>query len=249
VGRRFDPDRAHVRIYIDVGAHFGECIFKALNPALGFDLILAFEPSNLAVKRIESIRDHRIQINNFALGSKHEQKLLYGSGSIGASIFNEKKGNSALASEVISIRPANSELRKYLVEPNEIFLKLNCEGSEIEILQDLKNAGLLNLINHIYVDWDARKIPSLQEKYISFRKDLLAENINIISADDFPVTGWLGVEMWLGRYQNTKVNLFKKINYKTFSFLPIRLRLKELIKCYLPDFYLLLVKFQINRRS
>ena len=231
-----------MRIYIDVGAHFGECIFKALNPSLGFDLILAYEPSCLAAKRIELIKDNRIKVENFALGSTNEQKTLYGSGLIGASIHEEKKGNSGQVTELISIKPASSELRKYLTASNEVFIRLNCEGSEIQVLQDLRESGLLSLIDHIYVDWDARKIPSLQKRYFLFRGEMLLEYSNIVSADEFPVTGWLGVEMWLSEYQNSKVSLIEKVNYKTFSFLPIKLRIKEIVKSYFPILYRLIIK-------
>ena len=226
-----------MRVFIDIGSHFGECIFKALNPALSFDLILAYEPSSFAASRINLIKDKRVEVNNFALGSSNEQKILYGSGLIGASIYSEKKGNSLVSSETIMVKNASQELGKYITPSNVVFLKLNCEGSEIEILQNLNDSGLLNNIDYIYVDWDARKILSLQEWYLEFRKELLEENYNIVSADKFPVTGWLGVEMWLEEFKNSKINLIQKIKYKTFSFLPFKYRFKELFKFYSPNLF------------
>lgn len=80
-----------MRVFVDVGAHFGECIFKALNPSLGFDLILAFEPSSQAVKKIEEIKDSRIKVRNCALGASTERRTLYGAGLLGASVYAEKK--------------------------------------------------------------------------------------------------------------------------------------------------------------
>ncbi len=74
MGRRFDPDRAHVRIYIDVGAHFEEHAFKTLSSAQWFELI----------------KDSRIQQKNFSLGSKHEPKNLRETDSIDKLSFLEK---------------------------------------------------------------------------------------------------------------------------------------------------------------
>lgn len=226
-----------MKIFLDVGAHFGECLFKALNPCLNFDLIVAFEPSSEAVKRIRRIKDSRIKVENFALGASNEDRILYGTGLIGASMYDEKKGNSQGSSELVLVRNASQELRKYITPLDEVFLKLNCEGSEIEILQSLKGTGLLNDVDHIYVDWDARKIPSLHGRYFEFRKELLEGNYSIVSADEFPVTGWLGVEMWLGEFKNTKVSLIQKIKFKTFSFLSLEYRFQELIKYYFPNLF------------
>jgi FkbM family methyltransferase len=224
-----------LRIFVDIGAHYGESVFKALNPSLGFDLILAFEPSSYAVNRIKRIKDSRLLVRHCALGPSNKRMTLYGSGSLGASIYDDKKGNTLVPSETIFVKNASEELRKYVIPENEIFLKLNCEGSEIEILQNLKASGLLKNIDHIYVDWDARKIPSLQEQYLVFRKKLLDENYDITSADQFPIQGWVGVEKWLGEFKNSKVNFIKKVKYKTFSFLFLKFRFKELLKYYFPS--------------
>ena len=231
-----------MKIFLDVGAHFVECLFKALNPSLGFDLIVAFEPSSESVKRIRLIQDSRIKVENYALGALSEQRILYGAGLIGASLWDEKKGNFFGSSELIMVRNASQQLRKYITSSDEVFLKLNCEGSEVEILQNLRDTGLLNDVDHIYVDWDARKIPSLQGRYLEFRKELLEENYNIVSADVFPVTGWLGVEMWLGEFTTTKVSLIQKIKYKTFSFLPLKYRFQELVKYYFPTLFKIIFK-------
>lgn len=41
---------------------------------------------------------------------------------------------------------------------NNCFIKINCEGSEIEILNDLLNHNLLNSKHSILVDFDIKKI-------------------------------------------------------------------------------------------
>jgi hypothetical protein len=68
-----------------------------------------------------------------------------------------------------------------------------------------------------------------------FRKKLLEENYNITSADKFSSQGWLGVQIWLGEFIKSEISLIEKFNYRTFSFLPLRSRFKELIKFYLPN--------------
>lgn len=231
-----------MRIFIDVGAHFGESIFKALNPRLGFDLILAFEPSEIAASRLDRIKDPRVRINRFGLGNGDSITTLYGGGSLGASIFMDKTSSSSTNLELIKIKSAEKELQAFLTPENEIFMKMNCEGGELDILENLAKSELLREVDHLYVDWDARKIPSLKNRYLEIRTRVEASSTNLNSADSYPFTGWKGVELWLTEYATSKANLKDKIRYGTFGFLPMKYRVREALKAYLPDLYEIYVK-------
>ncbi len=71
------------RVFLDVGAHFGESIFKALNPRLQFDLIVAFEPSNVGCERLKRIKSKNFQIEQYGLGDSDIELTLFSAGYLG----------------------------------------------------------------------------------------------------------------------------------------------------------------------
>lgn len=219
------------RVFLDVGAHFGESIFKALNPRLHFDLIVAFEPSNVGCERLKRIKPKNVQIEQYGLGASDIELTLFGAGYLGGSIFSEKINlYKAEITEKIQIYDAATVLRPYLEKFDECFLKLNCEGSEIAIIKSLANNGLLSKFKSIYIDWDARKIPSLKKEITLSKKLLNQASSRYVNADSFHVTGWKGVQIWLSRYENVQSKRITTFRYSTFGFLPLNLRIKEIIK-------------------
>ncbi len=223
-----------MRIFIDIGAHFGESTYKALNPKLKFDKIYAYEPSALAIQRLALIQDERVIIRELALGKSSKQVDLYGSGGLGASIFLEKSGLINGTSETVTVKSASEELRGILESNSEVFLKMNCEGAELDILEDLVSSGLILKCTHLYIDWDARKIPSLAQDYVRIRTKVESLGLDLVSSDSQEVSGWEGVELWLKKYESNSVKFFDVLSYKTFSFLSGPSRAKECLKSYLP---------------
>lgn len=219
---------------MDIGSHFGESIYKALNPELGFDQIIAYEPSKRAIERVSYIRDPRLVLKNTALGAKNDSIDPYSSGALGASVFKDKRGLVTNEIERINIRNASDELREILENGDEIFVKINCEGGELDILEDLMKSNLILKINHLYVDWDARKIPSLAAQYISTRSKIERLNIDLVSSDSLALSGWKGVEIWLSNYKVKRVTAISKLRYNTYDFLAPKHRLKEIIKNKMP---------------
>ena len=213
-----------MKIFIDVGAHFGECVLKALQPKYDFDLVLAYEPSLVAVKRLSRISDKRLEVKQFGLGEREETLELYGAGYLGASLYSDKekliKPNLV---ERVQIKDASEELKPLLIRENKVWLKINCEGGEIAIINQLDHKGLLPHFAGIYVDWDARKVPSLRHLVETSKKKLELSRAKFVNASDFDVTGWLGVERWLlasvKQHENPKIVEYQDIaEYRFFRF-------------------------------
>lgn len=223
-----------MRIFIDIGAHFGESTFKALNPKLKFDKIYTYEPSSTAIQRLNLIKDKRVINRRLALGKHNSTVDLFGTGGLGATIFIDKIGLNARARETITVKSASEELRTILESDSEIFLKINCEGAELDILEDLMESGLISNCTHLYIDWDARKIPSLEADYIRIRSKVENLNLDLVSSDTQEVSGWKGVEYWLQGYQSESARILDMYRYKSFSFLPGKSRIKECLKQYIP---------------
>jgi len=141
-------------IFVEIGAHYGQSSEIARNPKYGFREFWLFEPSSEPLKKLYAIKDPRYKIFPIGLGSKDFETFLFEPGSKGASIFKKKfASNSKILREKILIKKASTILRPILVK-HHVFLKINCEGSEIEILSDLLDYGLLNSTHTILIDFD-----------------------------------------------------------------------------------------------
>jgi FkbM family methyltransferase len=232
-----------MRFFVDIGSHFGESIYKALNPELGFDKIFAYEPSSIAFQRLSVIEDSRLTVRKIALGSNNGHVDLFSSGLLGATTFSDKVGVSNSGKERVIVRSASEELHEILESGAEVFMKINCEGGELDILENLKMSGLIMKCTHLYVDWDARKVPSLAQRYSSIRSEVEKLGIDLVSSDSLPVSGWKGVELWLSNYKVHNVVALKRLEYKTFNFLPFRYRMREILKYYAPSISRKYVKF------
>ena len=238
------------RVFIDVGGHYGESVFKALDPRLDFNRIISFEPSTEGCKRIARILSDNVQVEPYGLGDSEETTTLFGAGYLGGSIFHEKITlQSREITETIVIRNAASVLRSYLIDFDECFLKLNCEGSEIAVLKSLASENLLGKFESIYVDWDAQKIPELRGEIPKTIQLLEQSEANWVDARNFEKSGWNGVEYWLEPYRNRRVKLFAMVGFWTCSFLPLQFRVEHLIKSKFPVFAVWLAKIRNKIRN
>ena len=124
-----------MRVFLDVGAHVGESLLPAMDPRYRFDRIVCFEPVQACCAVLVRLADGRVEICHFGLGMKSGQQVIHDPGSLGASFHHE--GSSQGRSETVEIRRASDWFRDKLAEDDDVFLKLNCEGSECDIIEDL----------------------------------------------------------------------------------------------------------------
>ena len=76
-----------MRVFVDVGAYYGEAVSIALDPDWGFDKIYAIEPADICHPLLRQYRDRRVSIEPVALGKRSGTAVLFGAGLLGASIF------------------------------------------------------------------------------------------------------------------------------------------------------------------
>ncbi len=152
-----------MRVLVDVGAWDGETAHNAIK--LGFDYVHAIEPSP---ESAATIQPHtKIRIHNVGLGKKAGYQTLHNSGSNGASVFKDKPNLSGKhnGNDVqCRIERASSWVDKHVSCFHKNWLKINCEGSECDILEDLYSEGMLKLFKGIAVDFDVLKIPSQKHR-------------------------------------------------------------------------------------
>lgn len=150
-----------MKIFLDVGAHLGETLAIALEAKYGFDKLYCFEPVPECCRVIaQNYQDTRVAVCKFGLWHENCIKRLYNPKSKGASVFRDKFGETATSRDVKLVRASDWFTHNLNPRDDQVYLKLNCEGAECAILDDLINTGEYRKIDVLMVDFDVRKIPS-----------------------------------------------------------------------------------------
>ena len=188
-------------IFIDIGAHIGESVEIATSRNYNFETILAIEPSVHSQKYLSKYRDKRIQIEKFGLGFSNRKTILHGAGSVGASIYEEKVPYWSI-NEVIEIKKF-SEWYKAKIDTNSlVWIKLNIEGAEYEIIQELNLIDVKNIVS-ILISFDVDKIPSMKDT----KPFLLKILKNDLKVEYIERTEDLDVKSWLDSFSALRNNL------------------------------------------
>lgn len=148
-----------MKIFLDVGAHIGETLEVAIDAKYAFDKIVCFEPVPENIEKLSSFQDERIVVCDYGLWNETCLKDIFDPKSMGASLFRDKFRHGVGSSPIKLVR-ASAWFEKNLRIEDEVYFKLNCEGSEVAILDDLINSGEYRKIDTLMVDFDVRKIPS-----------------------------------------------------------------------------------------
>jgi len=152
-----------MKVFLDVGAHEGSSLNAVRDPKYGFDRIYCFEPANGCWSALESVADNRVTVCRFGLWNVTREHPLYDPGSRGASIFADKFKERP-TDEMAQFVRASDWFRENLAESDEIYMKLNCEGAECDIAEDLLDSGALARVRSVMIDPDVRKIPSQEHR-------------------------------------------------------------------------------------
>ncbi|MGR8010912.1 FkbM family methyltransferase [Streptomyces hypolithicus] len=188
-----------MRIFLDVGGHYGETLDVALDPAWAFDKIYCFEPAEPCRRILSGFRDIRVQVVPAGLSNRTGEATLYGTGLLGASVYADKKQLDAhVQAEAITLVRAADWLADNTTPGDEIYLKLNCEGSECDVLEDLLDSGLTKRLKSVYLDFDVRKIPSQVHRQETVERRLREQNLHFVTPDALAAPGGSGsVRKWL----------------------------------------------------
>lgn len=155
---------------MDVGAHVGETLKPALDPRYRLDRIVCFEPVESCCAILEKLADERVEICRFGLWNETSRLPIYGAGAIGATLFSNS--DRSAPAEIVELRRASDWFTEHIPDHDEVYLKLNCEGSECDILDDLLESEEIRKVKSILVDFDVRKIPSLAHREREVRERL-----------------------------------------------------------------------------
>jgi FkbM family methyltransferase len=154
-----------VKFFLDVGAHVGETLAEVLHPKYAFDLVVAFEPSAHCI-----IEPHpKLKVERMGLSDRTHGAQLFAPGTLGSSIFDDNPDLENAHVEDIKLIKASSWFTDNLHASDTVYMKLNCEGSEADILSDLLDSGQLARCSRVMVDFTMTKIPSLANRESELR--------------------------------------------------------------------------------
>ena len=102
----------------------------------------------------------RLTVHNFGLAQTTGEMTLFGANADGGASVFESKGDLSNAAErsIVRMVRASDFFERELAEAEPIVMKLNCEGSEGEILLDLAESGLIHRIADVMIDFDLFKV-------------------------------------------------------------------------------------------
>jgi FkbM family methyltransferase len=242
-----------MRIFLDVGAHDGETLDIALDPRWGFDRIDSFEPASTRLKTLRKFRHRKLAIHDFGLSSQTKNTTLYGAGLLGGSIYSEKNYLDAKATsykEEIKLQSASEWLTENTSAGDEVFLKLNCEGSEADILENLIAEQLIFRVKSIYVDFDIRKVPGQAHRQKEIEDKLRALQIDFQTPDTLGIAANAGVGKWLaGSLTKVKPGISKRLYFSIGLYRPFYLTAKKIVLKYFPRTFKIFIIRKFGRHS
>lgn len=172
------------RIFIDVGSHHGQTIELLLNPRFKVDHIVGFDPSPLCHDILDQrfTNNPKVTIIKHGLWSETCEMDLHNEGSQGGTIHDdyETTCNPEIRVTPCKFVKASDWFAKNVSEDDEVFLKLNCEGSECQILMDLIASGEFKKVKAVFVDFDVRKSPKAKPQEAELRAVMDKEGIDNI---------------------------------------------------------------------
>lgn len=231
-----------MKIFLDVGAHLGETVKAVADPAYAFDRIDCFEPVPECCEAIERIGDPRLRVHRFGLWDRTCEHAIYDPGHLGASVFADAR--RATVSATASFRHASDWFRENLSEADEVYLKINCEGAECDILDDLLASSEIRKVKAALVHFDVRKIPSQRHREAETRQRLHDGNVTNISTADEVIrkspTYFAGVQRWLDGagariYARSASDLPATIRFQFIPHVVYTLKLSRTMRALLPE--------------
>jgi len=151
-----------MKIFLDIGAHHGETLSVIQQSKYGFDRIYCFEPIKSNHQHLNKIRgsNEKVILNDFGFLSEMCEKQVYNPGTTGASVFKEKPvANPNSKIEICKFIKVSEWFKNNLNKDDDILGKINIEGAEIEVLNDLLDSGEYSKFRKVIITFDVLKIP------------------------------------------------------------------------------------------
>ena len=179
-----------MRIFLDVGAWKGETADAVLHSKHVFDKLYCFEPQLDKCKMIKDRNFDNVEVCDFGLWKETGTSSLFiARHSNGASVYPDKFTEPTVSVPVKMVR-ATDWFKENIRDDDYVVMKINCEGSECDILDDLLDSGEFKKVSALMVDFDVRKIPSEAHREQETKKKLEAYNTPVLSVEKIDWNRW-----------------------------------------------------------
>jgi FkbM family methyltransferase len=156
-------------VFLDVGGHVGETLGAVTAARWSFDRIWSFEPSSTCWPQLDAIDDPRVQVVHAGLWSSNTEMELNDSGGVHASI--ERRAWHGF-SEVCRFIDSAAWFAEHLSHDDTVWMKVNIEAAEVEVLDRLIDSGEIAKVDHLVVHFDVENIGMFDEaNYLRARLD------------------------------------------------------------------------------
>jgi FkbM family methyltransferase len=143
------------RVFLDVGGHVGETLAVAMSPRWDFDRLCTFEPSSSCLPALHAIADDRVEVVQAGLWSSNTEMALHDPGTVSASVHQRR---STGAIETCRFVDAGQWMATHVSDADKVWMKINIEGAEVEVLDRLMDTGEIAKVDHLVVHFDVEKV-------------------------------------------------------------------------------------------
>ena len=149
-------------VFLDIGGHIGQSTRQAILSNL-FDQIYTFEPVPSLAAKIEAIAhahtSHRtlVEVIPAALGLDDGEATLYMPGTHSGTIY-KNRWKKEPDSIVVQRLDAAGWFKENLKPTDVVFVKINCEGGEVDIIDSLERGSQLSTIQLVMIDFDVKRL-------------------------------------------------------------------------------------------
>jgi FkbM family methyltransferase len=146
-------------VFVDVGGNVGQTVAIILNGSWKFDHIHTFEPdpecaNTIRTRFSDAIATGKLSVHQAALGRADGEAILTGSNAKG----DATTVRDFIADDARSVKCRMVDAAKFVDElasrGDAIYMKVNCEGAEIEILDRLCELEKVDAFRSIMVHFD-----------------------------------------------------------------------------------------------
>ena len=157
---------SQMKVFLDVGANIGQTL--AAVQEKDFDRIYSFEPSKRCWGALEAMADERTTIERFGLWNKTIQAEIIdpGAKSGGMWLKSNRRADLPITKELCDFRRARDWFHENIKVGDHVYLKLNCEGCECDVLDDLLDSGEFEKVTFCLICFDIHKIAGM-----AYRRD------------------------------------------------------------------------------
>jgi len=200
------------KVFLDVGGHLGQTLEEVLTPLYSFDAIYCFEPFPESFAFLEKqFDDPRLSVLNYGLSNQTGTLEFYtnGLGDMGASVKKNEGEDKAIVTTCEFVR-ASEFFQQHIQDDDLVVMKLNCEGSECDIMNDLIDGGQIGKVDNVMIDFDVRKYPHLADEEpklkarlaeIGFSNVSLCEKVMKGKTHQKRIANWLRSIPWHSKFR------------------------------------------------